>query len=169
MLIRTLPRFIFALGISEVGESTARNLAQYFGDLAPLRDADAEALQQVPDVGPIVAEKIETFFRQANNAATIDALLAHGVAWEAVGQAVPHDQLADQTWVLTGTLAAMSRDEAKAKLQQLGAKVSGSVSRKTTVVVAGDSAGSKLMKAQGLGLEIKDEAALLELFESHGL
>ena len=165
----TLPRFIFALGISEVGESTARNLAQYFGDLAPLRDADAEALQQVPDVGPIVAEKIETFFRQANNAATMDALLAHGVAWEAVGQAVLHDPLADQTWVLTGTLAAMSRDEAKAKLQQLGAKVSGSVSRKTTVVVAGDSAGSKLMKAQGLGLEIKDEAALLELFESHGL
>ena len=165
----TLPRFIFALGISEVGESTARNLAQYFGDLEPLREADAETLQKVPDVGPIVAAKVEAFFRQPSNAKTIDALISLGLAWEAIAQVVAHDALADQTWVLTGTLDAMSRDEAKAKLQQLGAKVSGSVSKKTSVVVAGDAAGSKLTKAQELGISIKDEAALLELFESHGL
>lgn len=165
----TLPRFIFALGISEVGESTARNLATYFGDLAPLRQADAEVLQQVPDVGPIVAEKIAAFFAEPASGAMVDALVAHGVQWEAIEQVVAHDALAAQTWVLTGTLASMSRDEAKAKLQQLGAKVSGSVSKKTSVVVAGDAAGSKLTKAQDLGLEIRDEAALLELFAEHGL
>ena len=165
----TLPRFIYALGISEVGESTARNLAQYFGELDPLREADAEVLQQVPDVGPIVAAKIVYFFADPASAAMVDELLAHGIEWEPVSQVVMQDVLAEQTWILTGTLASMSRDEAKARLQQLGAKVSGSVSKKTSVVVAGDAAGSKLTKAQRLGVEIMDEPALLELFAEHGL
>lgn len=165
----TLQRFIYALGIAEVGESTARNLARHFGDLKPLLEADVEALQQVPDVGPIVAAKVAAFFRQPNNQATINSLLASGVRWEPVEQVVVHDVLQGQTWVLTGTLVAMSRDEAKAKLVQLGAKVSGSVSKKTAVVVAGDAAGSKLAKAQTLGVEVIDEAALLELFATHSV
>lgn len=163
----TLARFIYALGISEVGESTARNLAIYFGDLDSLRHADRETLQKVPDVGPVVAEKIAIFFHQEENQQVIDALLRAGIHWPEE-TAVDHDVLAGQTWVLTGSLGTLSRDEAKAKLQSLGAKVAGSVSSKTTCVVAGDAAGSKLEKARELNVTVMGEDEMLKLFEEYG-
>jgi DNA ligase (NAD+) len=160
----TLARFLFALGIREVGEATAQNLAQYFAELDALMAADEEALQQVPDVGPVVAQHIEHFFRQKHNREVIKKLLAAGIQWPAIERrdeaSLP---LAGKTVVLTGTLTAMTRDEAKEQLQQLGAKVTGSVSKKTDLVVAGEAAGSKLEKAQQLGIEVLDEAALLKL------
>ncbi|MBD3646887.1 MAG: NAD-dependent DNA ligase LigA, partial [Pseudomonadales bacterium] len=165
----TLPRFIYALGIQEVGESTARNLALHFGDFESLRKADEETLQEVPDVGPIVAEKIATFFRQEENEHVIDALLKAGVRWQQEAPAAASEALAGETFVLTGTLSSLSRNEAKAKLQSLGAKVSGSVSSNTSCVVAGDAAGSKLTKAQELGVKVIGEEELLEIFEEHGV
>lgn len=164
----TLPRFIYALGIQEVGESTARNLALHFGDFESLRHADKEALQEVPDVGPIVAEKIATFFRQAENEEVIDALLEAGIEWETEEQADP-EALAGETFVLTGSLSSLTRNEAKAKLQSLGAKVSGSVSNNTSFVVAGDEAGSKLTRARELGVKVIGEEELLRIFEEHGV
>lgn len=163
----TLPRFIYALGIQEVGESTARNLAQHFGDIAPLRSATLDELQAVPDVGPVVAEKIATFFHQDNNNRVIDDLIASGVTWEVISNDATSDALSGQTWVLTGTLTSLNRNEAKARLQALGAKVAGSVSSKTSFVVAGDAAGSKLTRAQELGVPVLSEEALLKLLESH--
>ncbi|MDA0977699.1 MAG: NAD-dependent DNA ligase LigA [Proteobacteria bacterium] len=163
----TLPRFIYALGIQEVGESTARNLARHFGDMAPLRSATLDELQAVPDVGPVVAEKIATFFHQENNNRVIDDLIASGVTWEVISNDAASDALAGQTWVLTGTLTSLNRNEAKTRLQALGAKVAGSVSSKTSFVVAGDAAGSKLTRAQELGVPVLSEEALLELLESH--
>jgi len=160
----TLARFLYALGIREVGEATARTLAQHFGQLAAIQAADEAALQQVPDVGPVVAQHIAVFFRQPHNLAVIDGLLAAGVHWPAIAAPSADAQpLAGKTYVLTGTLEAMSRDEAKAKLEALGAKVSGSVSKKTDCVVAGPGAGSKLQKAEALGIPVLDEAGLLEL------
>jgi len=160
----TLERFIFALGIREVGEATARALALHFGDLAPLMQADEEALQRVPDVGPIVARHVVSFFHQPHNREVIDRLLAAGIEWEAIEVTPAGEQpLAGRTYVLTGTLESMTRDEAKARLMALGAKVSGSVSKKTTAVIAGAEAGSKLAKAEALGVEVLSEEDLKAL------
>lgn len=158
----TLPRFIFALGIREVGEATAANLARHFGTLDALMAAEQADLEAVEDVGPVVAAHVYTFFRQEHNRETIEALREQGVSWaeETIGERP--QPLAGQTWVLTGSLESMTRDEGKERLQALGAKVAGSVSKKTTGVVAGEAAGSKLAKAQELGVEVLDEAAFLE-------
>ncbi|MBO6656363.1 MAG: NAD-dependent DNA ligase LigA [Pseudomonadales bacterium] len=164
----TLPRFIYSLGIQEVGESTARNLAQFFKGLEPLRHADEQSLQEVPDIGPIVAKKIAHFFQQDVNNQVIDQLLANGVGWEEEAEAGNPEALVGETYVLTGTLTSLTRNEAKARLQSLGAKVSGSVTAKTSCVVAGDAAGAKLTKAQSLGVPVLDEQQLIELLEQHG-
>ncbi len=160
----TLARFIYALGIREVGEATAANLAHHFADLDALMQANEEQLLEVNDVGPIVASHIAHFFQQPHNQEIIEALLAEGIRWPSVDkknvEAMP---LAGQTWVLTGTLETLTRDQAKSRLVALGAKVSGSVSAKTHCVVAGASAGSKLTKAESLGIEVRDESALLQL------
>ena len=160
----TLARFIYALGIRGVGESTAQNLAQQFGELAPLMQADIDALLQTPDVGAITAELVHEFFRAPHNIEVIDALQAAGVHWDAV-EAVSADGLPldGQTWVITGALASMARDEAKAKLQALGAKVSGSISAKTTALLAGEKAGSKLTKAEKLGVKVVGEDEFLAM------
>ncbi|MEM0955027.1 MAG: NAD-dependent DNA ligase LigA [Pseudomonadota bacterium] len=165
----SLPRFIYSLGIREVGEATALNLATHFGDLNRLMDADEEALLAVDDVGPVVADYLRQFFDAPQNIEVINALVAHGIQWPAVeAPAADAQPLAGETWVVTGTLDSMSRDEAKAQLQSLGAKVAGSVSKNTTRLVAGPGAGSKLAKAESLGVEVIDEAALLALLQSHG-
>jgi DNA ligase (NAD+) len=158
----TLERVLFALGIRDVGESTARTLARHFGALDPLMAADEETLKQVPDIGPVVAARIAHFFAQPHNREVIAALRANGVQWpEGAPQRSAEGPLAGKTVVLTGGLESMSRDDAGAKLEALGAKVSGSVSKKTSFVVAGEAAGSKLAKAQELGIEVWDEARLL--------
>jgi DNA ligase (NAD+) len=165
----TLPRFIYALGIAEVGESTARSLTQALGSLDSIRMADEERLQQVPDVGPVVARRIFEFFNQDHNKAVIDSLLQSKFTWEELDDSAITNALDGSTFVLTGTLSTMSRGEAREKLQSLGARVSGSVSKKTSVVVAGESAGSKLTKAQELGIEIMDEDRFNEFLKTHGL
>lgn len=166
----TLPRFLYALGIRQVGEATALALARHFGNLDSLIAADEAALMQVADVGPVVAESIATFFRQPHNLEVITALRARGVHWpDLEAQGEREQPLAGQSWVLTGSLAAMSRDQAKEKLQQLGAKVSGSVSKKTHCVIAGEAAGSKLADAEKLGVTVIDETAFLHFLSSHGL
>ena len=166
----TLERFLYALGIREVGESTARTLANHFGTLELIEQADEAQLLEVEDVGPIVAHHIHTFFRQPHNREVIDKLIAVGVHWPDVEVLQAEEQpLLGQTFVLTGALEMMSRDEAKAKLQALGAKVSGSVSKKTSVVVAGEAAGSKLAKAEQLGLEVWDEERLRALLQQYGV
>ncbi|WP_118793728.1 NAD-dependent DNA ligase LigA [Haemophilus haemolyticus] len=159
----TLARFIFALGIREVGEATALNLANHFKTLDALKSADLEELQQVPDVGEVVANRIFVFWREAHNVAVVDDLIAQGVHWETVEvKEVSENLFKDKTVVLTGTLTQMGRNEAKALLQQLGAKVSGSVSSKTDFVIAGDAAGSKLAKAQELNITVLTEDEFLE-------
>ncbi len=163
----TLPRFLYSLGIREVGEATARALAQHFLLLPMIRNASVEQLEEVDDVGPIVARRIVDYFNDEQSSALVDALLARGINWPEIDdQATASDSapLAGQTWVLTGTLEAMKRNEAKARLQALGAKVAGSVSKKTTQVVAGPGAGSKLKKAEELGIAVMDEAAMIEFF-----
>lgn len=166
----TLPRFLFALGIRGVGEATALALAKHFGRLEALVDANDEALMQVPDIGPVVAESVATFFRQPHNLEVIQRLQEAGVQWPAIEAQADRDQpLAGQTWVLTGTLSSLSRDQAKEKLLQLGAKVAGSVSKKTSCVVAGEAAGSKLADAEKLGVAVMNEEALLALLASHGI
>ena len=162
----TLPRFIYALGIREVGESTARQLAQHFGALETLMQAGTPALLEVDDVGPVVAEHIHQFFGESQNIQSIERLRASGVHWPDLAETPVGDApLAGQTWVVTGKLETMGRDDAEATLRMLGAKVSASVSGKTHCVVAGPGAGSKLKKAQTLGLSILDETAFLELLE----
>ena len=162
----TLERLLFALGIRDVGESTAKALTRHFGALQPIMDADEAMLTEVPDVGPVVAARIAHFFAQPHNREVIEALRATGVHWlEGTPQRANDGPLAGKTVVLTGGLASMSRDEAGAKLEALGAKVSGSVSKKTSLVVAGEAAGSKLARAQELGVEIWDEARLLVFLE----
>jgi len=159
----TLARFIFALGIREVGEATALNLANHFKTLDALKAADLEQLQQVPDVGEVVANRIFVFWREAHNVAVVEDLIAQGVHWETVEVKEASENLfKDKTVVLTGTLTQMGRNEAKALLQQLGAKVSGSVSSKTDFVIAGDAAGSKLAKAQELNITVLTEEEFLE-------
>ncbi len=160
----TLGRFLFALGIREVGQTTARNLALHFGSLDALRQADEETLQSINDIGPVAASFIVEFFAQTQNNNIVDALLAAGIVWDVITPVKPDEQpLSGQTYVLTGTLETMSRDEGKERLQALGAKVSGSVSAKTHCVVAGPGAGSKLTKAESLGVKVIDEAAFLTL------
>jgi DNA ligase (NAD+) len=159
----TLPRFLFALGIHDVGEATALALANYFGDLDALMAADLEKLQQVPDVGPVVAAHVVDFFATERNRDVIRQLREVGISWPAIAARARDDlPLAGKIFVLTGSLERMSRDEAKKHLLLLGAKVSGSVSKKTDYVVAGPGAGSKLTAAQELGIEVLDEAAFID-------
>lgn len=160
----TLPRFIFALGIGGVGESTAMNLALQFGELAPLMAASVEQLQKTPDVGEKTANSIYEFFRAEHNIEIINRLCQAGIHWQSISQVPAGNQpLKGQSWVITGTLDSMGRDEAKAKLQALGAKVSGSVSAKTTALLAGDKAGSKLANAEKLGVKVVSEAEFIAL------
>jgi DNA ligase (NAD+) len=158
----TLARFIYALGIREVGEATAANLARHFGTLEALMAAELADLEAVEEVGPIVAAHVHTFFRQPHNRETIEDLITCGLRWEEESIVERPRPLAGQTWVLTGTLESMTRDQGKARLQALGAKVAGSVSKKTAGLVAGEAAGSKLEKAMQLGVPVLDEAAFLE-------
>jgi DNA ligase (NAD+) len=162
----TLARFLYALGIRDVGEATALSLAVHFGDLEPLRSADEERLQQVPDVGPIVARQITAFFAEPHNRAVLDGLVKV-VRWPVQAPLDPGDApLADKRFVITGTLESMPRNDAKARLQALGAKVSGSVSSKTDYLVAGANPGSKRSKAEALGVTILDEKEFLKLIDS---
>ena len=164
----TLPKFLFGLGIRHVGEATAKELARHFGTLDAIMDATLDQLLQVSDVGPTVAQSIRTFFDQAHNREVVEQLKACGVHWkEGVASAGASLPLMGQTFVLTGTLQTMGRDEAQAKLEMLGARVAGSVSKKTHAVVAGTEAGSKLEKAQALGVAVLDEAAFLAMLASH--
>ncbi|SUC10499.1 DNA ligase [Pasteurella canis] len=159
----TLARFIFALGIREVGEATALNLANYFKSLTALKEASLEQLQQVQDVGEVVANRIFVFWREPHNVAVVEDLLAQGIYWETVELKEADDNpFKEKTVVLTGTLTQMGRTEAKALLQSLGAKVSGSVSAKTDLVIAGESAGSKLTKANELNVQVIDEQTFLD-------
>ncbi|WP_394790392.1 NAD-dependent DNA ligase LigA [Rhodoferax sp.] len=160
----TLPRFLFGLGIRHVGESTAKALARHFGKLDSIMDASVEQLLEVADVGPIVALAIRTFFDQPHNREVVEQLRACGIKWEeGEPAAVAPKPLAGQTFVLTGTFPTLSRDQAKDLLEAAGAKVAGSVSKKTHYVVAGEEAGSKLTKAQELGITVLDEAQMLAL------
>jgi DNA ligase (NAD+) len=162
----TLDRFLYALGIREVGDATARSLAQAFGDLDELMKADVAQLEAIRDIGPVVAAHVVHFFRQSHNLDVIDSLRnAAGIHWPAI-EVVRYQPLAGQTYVLTGTLGSMTRDEAKTQLQALGAKVSGSVSGKTTAVVAGENAGSKLARAESLGIRVMSEEELARLLDS---
>lgn len=165
----TLARFIYSLGIREVGEATARNLAQAFGDIAPLMQADLETLQAVNDVGPIVAQFIVEFFAQESNQYIITTLQSKGITWPIIDIDQASLPLAEKTYVLTGSLEVLARDQAKHYLQELGATVAGSVSKKTYCVVAGASAGSKLKKAEDLGIEIMNEEGLIDMLRSHGV
>ncbi len=163
----TLPRFLFGLGIRHVGEATAKALAQHFGKLDAIMAASVEQLLEVADVGPVVAQSIRTFFEQAHNREVVEQLRACGVTWAEGEPAVKAPQaLAGKTFVLTGTLPTLSRDQAKDLLEAAGAKVAGSVSKKTGYVVAGTEAGSKLDKARELGIVVLDEAGLLALLQA---
>jgi len=165
----TLAKFVYGLGIREVGEATATNLAQHFLTLDAIKNADSDTLQQVDDVGVIVAKNIVSFFKESHNM-TIVEQLADIMTWpEIVAKEAGTSPLEEQTFVLTGTLSQMGRSEAKAALQSLGAKVSGSVSKKTHYLVAGEKAGSKLTKAQDLGVEVLTEEDMLALLKQHGI
>ena len=160
----TLARFLYALGIREVGEATAKALARHFKTFDAVQSASSEQLQEVPDVGTVVAEHIVRFFRESHNENVVKELreFVHWPEGEEAGD-IQSDRLAGNTYVITGTLSTMTRDEAKQALEALGAKVSGSVSKKTTALIAGENAGSKLTKAQSLGLSILSEDELKEL------
>jgi DNA ligase (NAD+) len=163
----TLPRLLFALGIPQVGESTGRALAEQFGDLEPLRRADAAKIEETPDVGPVVSQEIVKFFGNPEAQKLVDALMAAGVSWPKIevtpAVAAP---LAGLTFVITGTLAGLQREAAEDALRAIGAKVSGSVSKKTSFLVVGADAGSKLAKAQTLGVRVLDEAALEQILKT---
>jgi DNA ligase (NAD+) len=164
----TLARFIYGLGIRNVGEATAKDLAAHFGSLQALQDAPLEALLEVNDVGPIVAESILQFFSEPHNRQVIASMQSLGVKWpETTGKQRAEGILSGKTLVLTGTLPNISRDSAQALIEAAGGKVSGSVSKKTDYVVAGAEAGSKLEKAQNLGVMIIDEAGLLTLLSDY--
>jgi DNA ligase (NAD+) len=160
----TLPRFLFGLGIRHIGESTAKELARHFGKLDAIMDASEEQLLEVADVGPVVATSLRTFFDQPHNREVVEQLRASGVQWDE-GEPAPRalKPLAGKTFVITGTLPTLSRDEAKDKLEAAGAKVAGSVSKKTDYLVAGAEAGSKLEKANLLGVAVIDEGGMLEM------
>jgi len=159
-----LPRFLYALGIREVGEATARALASHFGDLEMIMTASRESLEEVNDVGPVVASHIHRFFARDMNRELVGRLIDAGIVWS-----LPEDQVAlqailgGQTWVVTGKLEAMSRDEAGATIRRLGGQTAGSVSKKTDVLLAGPGAGSKLSKAESLGVKIIDEDDFMRL------
>ncbi|MEG9530042.1 NAD-dependent DNA ligase LigA [Mannheimia indoligenes] len=160
----TLPRFLFSLGIREVGEATALNLANHFGSLEAIRQADFEQLKEVQDVGEVVANRIVSFWQEPHNVEVVEDLIAQGVHWENVVKTeIADNPLKDKNVVLTGTLTQLTRDEAKALLQSLGCKVSGSVSSKTDYLIAGEKAGSKLTKAQELGIQILTEQDFIDL------
>lgn len=162
----TLPRFLFALGIRHVGEATAKDLARHFGRMDDIMAAEVDALLQVRDVGPVVAESIHTFFQQPHNREVVEQLRACGVTWpEGDGASSAPQPLLGKTLVLTGTLPNWSRDQARERIEAAGGKVTGSVSKKTDYVVAGEEAGSKLEKARALGVPVIDEAALLALLQ----
>jgi len=162
----TLPRFIYGLGIRHVGEATAKEFARHFGTLDAFMGADEEALLQVADVGPVVAKSVITFFAQTHHQEIVAQLRACGVHWEEGPPAErPAQILSGQTVVLTGTLPNLSRDAAKEMLEAAGAKVAGSVSQKTSYVIAGSEAGSKLDKALALGIPVLDEAGLIQLLQ----
>jgi DNA ligase (NAD+) len=161
----SLARFLYALGIRDVGEATALALAQHFRDVAALRIAAADVIQRVPDVGPVVAEQVAKYFRDPENAAIVDRLLAAGITWPPPPALDVQTELSGKTFVLTGTLETMTREAAEEAIVQQGGKVSGSVSKKTNFVVAGAEAGSKLAKAQKLGIAVLDEAAFLKILE----
>jgi DNA ligase (NAD+) len=164
----TLPRFLFGLGIRHVGESTARDLVLHFGGLDAIMAADEAALLEVDDVGPVVATSLRAFFDQPHNREVVEQLRAAGLGWEEGAPAVRAPRpLAGKTFVITGTLPTLSRDEAKNKLEAAGAKVAGSVSKKTDYVVAGTEAGSKLEKANLLGIAVIDEQGMLDIL-AHG-
>ncbi len=165
----TFARFLYALGVREVGEATAAGLAAYFGTLEALEAASIEELQKVPDVGIVVASHVHNFFAEESNRNVISELLAEGVHWPepiVINAEEIDSPFAGKTVVLTGSLSQMSRDDAKARLVELGAKVAGSVSKKTDLVIAGEAAGSKLAKAQELGIEVIDETEMLRLLGS---
>jgi DNA ligase (NAD+) len=164
----TLARFLYALGIRDVGEATAAALANHFGSLRLLEDASEEAIQEVPDIGPVVAAHVHTFFQQKHNREVIAALREVGVTWKDQQRksAAAEGPLTGKTFVLTGSLDSMSRDEASDRIVALGGKVAASVSKKTSYVVAGAEAGSKLAKAQELGVQVLDETEFLKLLES---
>lgn len=163
----TLPRFLFALGIRDVGEATALALAQHFRTLEALMAASADAIEEVPDVGPVVSGHVAVFFASPEHRAVIARLRQLGVHWPAMPErSATGLRLAGQTWVVTGTLAAMTREQATQALVDLGAKVAGSVSKKTSGVIVGSDAGSKLKKAQELGITVLDEAGFLKLLKT---
>ncbi|WP_375278531.1 NAD-dependent DNA ligase LigA [Pseudoalteromonas marina] len=164
----TLAKFLYSLGIREAGEATAQNLANHFLTLENIISASVESLTQVSDVGDIVASHVRGFFDEEHNLAVVNALIEQGVHWPALSAPSEDEQpLAGLTYVLTGTLNTLNRNDAKARLQQLGAKVSGSVSAKTDALVAGEKAGSKLTKAQDLGIDVLTEDDLIELLKKH--
>jgi DNA ligase (NAD+) len=165
----TLPRFIFALGIREVGEATALALARHFGNWEAMAQASEERLLEVSDVGPIVADHLRQFFDSASSMAVVRELRGAGVTWPDLEVLVADLPLAGQTWVVTGKLEQLGRADAKAHLQALGAKVAGSVSAKTSCVVAGPGAGSKLVRANELDIDVIDEAAFLAFLADHGV
>jgi DNA ligase (NAD+) len=160
----TLPRFLFGLGIRHVGESTAKAFAKHFGNIDAIMDATEEQLQQVPDVGPVVAQSLRSFFDVPYNREVVEQLRACGLTWEE-GEGAPAapQVLAGKTFVLTGTLPTLGRDEAKEMIEAAGGKVTGSVSKKTDYVVAGTEAGSKLDKARELGVAVLDEDGLRKI------
>ncbi len=164
----TLARFLYSLGIREVGEATAAALAKHFLTLDAICAAEVEELQQVADVGPVVAQHLALFLRQPHNIETIDALLAAGVHWPAMSvPAVQSQPLLGRSFAITGKFTTLGRSEAKTRLETLGAKVTtGAPSAKTDALIAGANAGSKLAKAEALGIEVWDEARLLQLLES---
>ncbi len=161
----TLARFLYALGIREVGEATARTLADHFGTLEALQGASPDELQEVPDVGPVVAAEIHAFFQQPHNREVVQLLLKYGVRWPTVRRSAPGGgaRFAGQTFVVTGTLNAMGREEAKERIRLLGGKTSESVSRKTSFLVCGENPGSKLRKAEELGVPVVQEAQFLKM------
>lgn len=162
----TLDKFLYSLGVREVGQSTARNLAKALGSIEAIQSASLEDLMSIEDIGPVVAEYVYTFFRGETNQALIQALMAHGVCWPA-SEKSNSEPLSGKTFVLTGSLESLNRNEAKNKLVELGAKVSGSVSKKTDAVFAGPGAGTKLAKAEDLKIPVHDEAALIELLAEY--
>lgn len=162
----TLPRFLYALGIRDVGEATALALAQQFGDARALADAPVADIQRVPDVGPIVAGSVRAYFENPENRRLLERLLASGIEWPALERPASTGLIAGKTFVLTGTLEHMSRDAARDAIVERGGKVTGSVSKKTDYVVAGADPGSKLDKARELGVRVLDEATLQALLKS---
>ncbi len=161
----SLPRFLYALGIRDVGEATAAALAQHFGGIAALRRATPEQIQRVPDVGPVVAEHVAAYFSDPDNAAMVDRLLASAVTWPDMTPKTAGGEFAGKTFVLTGSLQSLTREAAQEAILARGGKVSGSVSKKTHCVIAGADAGSKLKKAQDLGIAVLDEPGFLKLLE----